>query len=207
MASSTRYAMVLMMVLAATVVVVTSVLTTTTTTTTTAFAQEGQGMRQTTTDGTLDLLLEPTWNPGSPGSTESQASFRVSFLNPGTDTLHEHQDYDFRILNSNGEQVFSAARQTNQPLLHNVPGTITVPYTFQEMGDYTIEVYLGGTGIGPTLIPTDETAKFNVVVTPEFPVGALGAIAALIGTAIVLSRSSSNSNSNSNRSSRFRLRL
>lgn len=204
MASSTRYAMVLMMVLAATViVVVTSVLTTTTT----AFAQEGQGMRQTTTDGTLDILLEPTWNPGSPGSAESQASFRVSFLNPGTDTLHEHQDYDFRILNSNGEQVFSAARQTNQPLLHNVPGTITVPYTFQEMGDYTIEVYLGGTGIGPTLIPTDETAKFNVVVTPEFPVGALGAIAALIGTAIVLSRSSSSNNSNSNRSSRFRLRL
>jgi hypothetical protein len=190
MASSTRYAMVLMMVLAATVVVVvTSVLTTTTTTT--AFAQEGQGMRQTTTDGTLDILLEPTWNPGSPGSTESQASFRVSFLNPGTDTLHEHQDYDFRILNSNGEQVFSAAGQTNQPLLHNVPGNITVPYTFGELGDYTIEVYLGGTGFGPTLIPTDETAKFNIVVTPEFPVGALGAIAALIGTAIVLSRSSS----------------
>jgi hypothetical protein len=198
MASSTRYAMVLM-VLAATVVV-TSVLATTTTT---AFAQEGQGMRQTTTDGTLDILLEPTWNPGSPGSTESQASFRVSFLKPGSDTLHEHQDYDFRILNSNGEQVFSAARQTNQPLLHNVPGTITVPYTFGEVGDYTIEVYLGGTGFGPTLIPTDETAKFNIVVTPEFPVGALGAIAALIGTAIVLSRSSSNSN----RSSRFRLRL
>jgi hypothetical protein len=201
MASSTRYAMVLMMVLAATVVVVvTSVLATTTTTT--AFAQEGQGMRQTTTDGTLDILLEPTWNPGSPGSTESQASFKVSFLKPGTDTLHEHQDYDFRILNSNGEQVFSAARQTNQALLHNVPGTITVPYTFGEVGDYTIEVFLGGTGIGPTLIPTDENAKFNVVVTPEFPVGALGAIAALIGTAIVLSRSSSNSN----RSSRFRLR-
>lgn len=203
MASSTRYAMVLMMVLAATVVVVVaSVLATTTTTT--AFAQEGQGMRQTTTDGTLDILLEPTWNPGSPGSTESQASFKVSFLKPGTDTLHEHQDYDFRILNSNGEQVFSAARQTNQALLHNVPGTITVPYTFGEVGDYTIEVFLGGTGIGPTLIPTDENAKFNVVVTPEFPVGALGAIAALIGTAIVLSRSSSNSNSN--RSSRFRLR-
>jgi hypothetical protein len=195
MASSTRYAMVLMMVLAGTVVVVTSVLATTTT----AFAQEGQGMmRQTTTDGTLDILLEPTWNPGSPGSTGSQASFRVSFLKPGTDSLHEHQDYDFRILNSNGEQVFSAARQTNQPLLHNVPGTITVPYTFEEVGDYTIEVYLGGTGIGPTLIPTDETAKFNTVVTPEFPVGALGAIAALIGTAIVLSRSNS---------SRFRLRL
>jgi hypothetical protein len=195
MASSTRYAMILMML--ATTIVAASV---SATTTTTAFAQEGQGMRQTTTDGTLDILLEPTWNPGN------QASFKVSFLNPGTDTLHEHQDYDFRILNSNGEQVFSTARQTNQPLLHNVPGTITVPYTFEEVGDYTIEVYLGGTGIGPTLIPTDESAEFNVVVTPEFPVGALGAIAALIGTAIVLSRSSSSSSSSSN-SGRFRLRL
>jgi hypothetical protein len=191
MASSTRYAMILMML--ATTIVAASV---SATTTTTAFAQ-GQGMRQTTTDGTLDILLEPTWNPGN------QASFKVSFLNPGTDTLHEHQDYDFRILNSNGEQVFSAARQTNQPLLHNVPGTITVPHTFGELGDYTIEVYLGGTGIGPTLIPTDETAKFNIVVTPEFPVGALGAIAALIGIAIMLSRSSSSSSSSSNR---FRLR-
>jgi hypothetical protein len=58
---------------------------------TAAYAQDG-GMAQTTSKDTLDIRLAPTWNEGG------QATFSVSFLNPGTDTLHEHQDYDFRIL-------------------------------------------------------------------------------------------------------------
>ena len=144
-----------------------------------AHAQEG-GMVDTTSKGTLDVRVEPTWNDNG------NATFRVSFLNPGTDTLHEHQDYDFRIL-KDGTEVFSAARQTGQALIHNVPGTITVPYTFQENGDYTVQIYLAGTGIAPT-IPTDEEANFPIQVTPEFPAGALGAIAALMTTAIVLAR-------------------
>ena len=144
-----------------------------------AHAQEG-GMVDTTSKGTLDVRVEPTWNDNG------NATFRVSFLNPGTDTLHEHQDYDFRIL-KDGTEVFSAARQTGQALIHNVPGTITVPYTFQENGDYTVQIYLAGTGIAPT-IPTEEEANFPIQVTPEFPAGALGAIAALMTTAIVLAR-------------------
>ncbi len=52
---------------------------------TAAYAQDG-GMAQTTSRGTLDVRLAPTWNEGG------QATFTVSFLNPGTDTLHEHQD-------------------------------------------------------------------------------------------------------------------
>lgn len=146
---------------------------------TVAYAQEGD-MLATTSKGTLDVRIEPTWNDGG------MATFRVSFLNPGTDVLHEHQDYDFRIL-KDGTEVFSAARQTGQNLIHNVPGTLTVPYTFQENGDYTIQIYLAGTGITP-IIPTDEEATFPIQVTPEFPTGALGAIAALMTTAIVLAR-------------------
>lgn len=146
---------------------------------TAAYAQEG-GMVDTTSKGTLDVRLEPTWNDNG------SATFRVSFLNPGTDTLHEHQDYDFRIL-KDGTEVFSAARQTGQALIHNVEGTITVPYTFQENGNYTVQVYLAGTGIAP-IIPTDEEATFPIQVTPEFPAGALGAIAALMTTAIVIAR-------------------
>jgi hypothetical protein len=146
---------------------------------TVAYAQE-DGMIATTSKGTLDIRLEPTWNENS------NASFKVSFLNPGTDTLHEHQDYDFRILKDNTE-VFSAARQTGQNLIHNVEGTITVPYTFQANGDYTIQVYLAGTGITPT-IPTDEDVTFPIHVIPEFPVGAFGGMAALFTTAIVLAR-------------------
>ena len=152
-----------------------------TTTATSAYAQDG-GMAQTTSKGTLDIRLAPTWNEGG------QAEFAVSFLNPGTETLHEHQDYDFRILRG-GQQVFSAAGQTGQAILHNVEGTLTVPYTFQENGDYTVQVYLAGTGISPT-IPTDEEATFPITVVPEFPAGGILAavLAASITTAIVLSQ-------------------
>jgi len=145
----------------------------------TAYAQEAW-LELPTSKGTLDIRIEPTWNDNG------NATFKVSFFNPGTDTLHEHQDYDFRILKEEVE-VFSAARQTGQTLIHNVEGTITVPYTFQENGDYTIQLYLAGTGIAPT-IPTEEVANFPVVITPEFPTGALGVVAALMTTAIVFTR-------------------
>jgi hypothetical protein len=150
-------------------------------TTAAVYAQEG-GMLKTTSKGTLDIRLEPIWSDGG------QASFNVGFLNPGTDTLHEHQDYDFRIL-KDGQVVFSAARQTGQAVLHNVEGTLTIPpYTFQENGDYTIQVYLAGTGIAPT-IPTDEEATFPITVVPEFPAaGVLAAFAVLMTTSIVLTR-------------------
>jgi hypothetical protein len=146
-----------------------------------AYAQEG-GMTATTSKGTLDVMLEPTQDPNDP----HKYTFNVSFLEPGTDTLHQHQDYDFRIL-KDGTEVFSAAKQTGQALIHNVPGTITVPYTFQENGSYTIQVYLGGTGI--PAIPTDEDAMFQLQVVPEFPAAVLGGmVAALMATAIVLAR-------------------
>jgi hypothetical protein len=151
-----------------------------TTTATAAYAQDG-GMMQTTSKGTLGIRLAPTWNEGG------QAAFTVSFLNPGTDTIHVHQDYDFRILQG-GQQVFSAANQVGQPLLHNVEGTLTVPFTFQENGDYTVQVYLAGTGI--PAIPTDEEATFPITVVPEFPAGGILAavLAASMTTAVVLSQ-------------------
>src|ERR687895_1027604 len=147
---------------------------------TAVYAQDG-GMVQATSKGTLDISLAPTWNEGG------QATFAVSFLDPGTETLHQHQDYDLRIL-KDGQQVFSAANQTGQAVLHNVEGTLTVPYTFQENGDYTIQLYLAG--IGLPAIPSDEEATFPITVVPEFPAGGIVA-ALLVGsltTAVVLSQ-------------------
>jgi hypothetical protein len=153
-----------------------------TTTTLAVYAQDG-GMVKTTDKGTLDVRLEPMWGEGG------QADFNVAFLNLGTDSLHEHQDYDIRIL-KDGQQVFSAANQTGQAVLHNVEGTLTVPYTFQENGDYTIQVYLAGTGISPT-IPTDEEATFSITAVPELPAAGILAVtlsALMITTSIVLAR-------------------
>jgi hypothetical protein len=141
-----------------------------------AYAQDG-GMMKTTSKGTLDIRLEPVWSDGG------QATFNVSFLNPGTGAAHQHQDYDFRIL-KDGQQVFSAANQTGQAVLHNVEGTVTIPYTFQGNGAYTIQVYLAGTGIAPT-IPTDEEATFSVTVTPEFPAGVVPSTLAVFMTSAI----------------------
>ncbi len=145
-----------------------------------AYAQDA-GMVKTTDNGSLDIRLVPEWNEGG------QATFTVNFLNPGTETLHEHQDYDFRIL-KDGQQVFSAATQTGQAVLHNVEGTLTVPYTFQENGDYTIQVYLAGVGL--PAIPTDEEATFPITVVPEFPAGGIIAafLVASITTVVLLSQ-------------------
>jgi len=148
-----------------------------------AYAQEG-GMMKTTSKGTLDIRLDPVWTEGG------QGQFTVSFLNPGTDTPHQHQDYDVKIL-KDGQQVFSAANQTGQAILHNVEGTVTVPtapFTFQQNGDYTIQVYLAATGISPP-IPTDEDATFSITVTPEFPAGVLlAALAVFMTTAVFLTQ-------------------
>ena len=148
--------------------------------TTVAYAQDA-GMVKTTDNDSLDIRLVPTWSEGG------QATFTVNFLNPGTETLHEHQDYDFRIL-KDGQQVFSAANQTGQAVLHNVEGTLTVPYTFQENGDYTIQLYLAGVGL--PAIPTDEEATFPITVVPEFPAGGILAafLVASMTAGIVLSQ-------------------
>jgi len=143
-----------------------------------AYAEDG--MVQHTSGGTLDIKLEPTWSDGG------QAKFKVTFLDPKTGAVHQHQDYDFRILKGDTE-VFSTSKQTGQPLIHNAEGTLTVPYTFTDQGDFKVQVYLAGTGISPT-IPTNETADFSIKVTPEFPVGALVGITALMGMVVVLSR-------------------
>ncbi len=146
-----------------------------------AYAQDA-GMVKTTDNGSLDIQLIPEWNEGG------QATFTVNFLNPGTETLHEHQDYDFRILRD-GQPVFSAANQTGQAVLHNVEGTVTIPYTFQENGDYTIQVYLAGVGL--PAIPTDEEATFSITVVPEFSVGGIVVaivIASMTTTAILSQR-------------------
>lgn len=127
----------------------------------------------------LDVAVEPEWSDGG------NAKFKISFFNPGTTTLHQHQDYDVAIL-QNGNEVFRASKATNQPVLHNVEGTLTVPYKFTQNGPYTVRVDLLGLGLPPVPIAPEHT-DLSVSVTPEFPLSILGAVAAAVmaGTVVV----------------------
>jgi hypothetical protein len=128
-------------------------------------------------------MLEQNW------TDDGSARFTVSFLNPNTTTLHEHQDYDI-LIRQGDSQIFSAAGATNQPLLHNVEGTTTIPlqpFDFPGNGDYTIEVQVLGLGFPPLPI-NPEVATFPITVVPEFPAGLTGIIGAAVASSVVLTR-------------------
>jgi hypothetical protein len=148
-----------------------------------AYAQDG--MRNSTSGNSVDVLVEPTWSDGG------QATFRVSFLRPGTDTLQVHIDYTFVIM-KDGEKVFDAGL-AGQPLLHTAEGLVTIPqspqpaYQFTGNGDYSITIAVHAINFLPI---NPETSTFPITVVPEFPAG--GIVTALLvsslTTAVVLSQ-------------------
>jgi hypothetical protein len=148
-----------------------------------AYAQNG--MRNSTSSNSVDVLVEPTWNDGG------QATFRVSFLRPGTDSLQEHIDYTFAIL-KDGEEVFNAGL-AGQPLLHTAEGLVTIPqspqppYQFPGNGDYSIAISVHAINFLPI---SPETSTFPIMVVPEFPTGGILVmlLVASITTAIVISQ-------------------
>jgi uncharacterized GH25 family protein len=105
------------------------------------------GTKKTATSGgTLDVKLEPSPNPIKSGQ---EIKYKVTFLQKGTDTVQVHIDYDFIILKDNTVEVFKASQQTAQPLLHTAEGIITIPFTLEEPGDYTIKVPMMGINFIP----------------------------------------------------------
>jgi hypothetical protein len=117
------------------------------------------GMKKTTSGGSLDVLLQPSPEPvGHTGPT----SFKVSFLQKGPDTVQPHIDYDFIIMN-NGKEVFQASQLAGQPgkPLHTAEGVVTIPYTFQSSGDYSINVQVFGILFNPI---KPESAQYSIKV-------------------------------------------
>jgi hypothetical protein len=113
---------------------------------------------KTTSGGTLDVKLEPTPNPIKSGQ---ETEYKVTLLKKGTDTVQVHVDYDFIILKNNSTEVFRASQQTGQPLLHTAEGIVTIPFTLQEPGNYTIRVPVMGINFIPI---ATEDADFPVKV-------------------------------------------
>ncbi|HZA69535.1 MAG TPA: hypothetical protein VE548_07525 [Nitrososphaeraceae archaeon] len=99
-----------------------------------------------TSGGTLDVKLESTPNPIKSGQ---ETNYKVTFLQKGTDTVQVHIDYDFIILEDNNIEVFKASQPIGQPLLHTAEGIVTIPFTLEEAGNYTIKVSVMGINFIP----------------------------------------------------------
>ncbi|HYY70935.1 MAG TPA: hypothetical protein VE595_00865 [Nitrososphaeraceae archaeon] len=122
-----------------------------------SFGVMNPNLVQSTTDGSLDVSISPS---SEVINTNDQVKFKINFFEPGTDKIQVHVDYDFQILN-NGEEIFSAAKQISQPLLHTAEGSVTIPFTFSSPGGYSINIPV----LGINFVPINpESAKFEFTV-------------------------------------------
>ena len=136
-------------------------------------------MVQRASGSALDVMVEPQWEQ------DGQARFKVTFLQPSSQTVQVHVDYDLVVKDESGNEVFRATDQfANQPVLHTESGIVTIPqapssYKFGANGSFTVTVEMFGIQFIPI---SPETAEFSINVTPEFPAGALAIAAAMAGT-------------------------
>ena len=111
------------------------------------------------TNGTsvdIDLQIQ-----AFPVTKNVDTQFMITFLQPSTQTVQVHVDYDFAITKMNNE-VFRASSKTGQPLLHTAEGIVKIPYKFEEGGQYSIQVSV----IGINFIPIKtEQALFDLKVS------------------------------------------
>jgi uncharacterized protein YfaP (DUF2135 family) len=123
----------------------------------TSFAVSATTMTKPTSGGSLNVVLEPTPDPIVKGT---QTNLKVSFDQKGTSTVQPHIDYDVTISKA-GKQLFNAVTLAGQsgPSLHTSDGMITIPYTFQGPGIYTINVSVFGILFNPI---NPEFAQFQV---------------------------------------------
>ena len=111
------------------------------------------------TDGkslNIDLQIQPF-----PVTKNVDTQFMIKFLQPSTQSVQVHVDYDFAITKMKSE-VFRASTKTGQPLLHTAEGTVKIPYKFDQAGQYSIQISVMGINFIP--IKTEQ-ALFDLKVS------------------------------------------
>jgi hypothetical protein len=104
----------------------------------------------------IDLQVQPF-----PISKDVDSQFMITFLQPSSQTVQVHVDYDFAITNNDSE-VFRASTKTGQPLLHTAEGIVKIPYKFDQGGEYSLQVSVMGINFIP--IKTEQ-ALFDLKVS------------------------------------------
>lgn len=141
---------------------------------------------QTTTElftETGNIKVGAEWTP-IPLSANSDSTLTLSFFDEFAGAkITDDVSYNLRILDSNGTQAYGKSGQVAKG------GTTTQTIDFPSDEHYRVEVEI--TGIEKEGQPIDQTRNGvarGTVVVPEFPAGALIAVAGVIGAAITAQR-------------------
>lgn len=102
-----------------------------------------------TDGGSILIRLEPS--PSQIKSNE-QTQMKISFMQPNTQKIQPHIDYDLVIKdNITNKAIFQASNQTGQPglPLHTAESVVTIPFTFPNIGSYSLEIPVYGILFNP----------------------------------------------------------
>lgn len=124
-----------------------------------AFAQQSMDLEATSDQGSF--LVQVVWSQAEVGQ---ENTFDISFVEPETGSKLEDIKYEFSILQ--GDSV--KEHKVDQVAAHQ-------EFTFDEPGQYVVRI--------DNIDGLDEGAEIPIQVTPEFPAGALVAVAA-VGAAV-----------------------
>jgi hypothetical protein len=83
-----------------------------------------------------------------PVTKNVDTQFMITFLQPSTQSVQVHVDYDLAISKMNSE-VFRASSKTGQPLLHTAEGIVKIPYKFDQGGQYSVQITVMGINFIP----------------------------------------------------------
>src|SRR5678816_302525 len=83
-----------------------------------------------------------------PVTKNVDTQFMITFLQPSTQSVQVHVDYDLAISKMNSE-VFRASSKTGQPLLHTAEGIVKIPYKFDQEGQYSVQISVMGINFIP----------------------------------------------------------
>ena len=120
------------------------------------FGQDQSQQIKPTSGGTINVgfLTDPA-NP-NPGD---ETQLKISFINKQSNAIQQHIDY--RVTVTQGQnQVFGI------PITHTAEGSVSIPYQFQNAGDYQVTVSVEGILFQP--IPP-ETVVFSITVGSSQP--------------------------------------
>lgn len=147
-----------------------------------ATADNAQTTGEMLTDsGNINILVE--WTP-SPLNAGTDSTLKLAFSDGFSgQKITDDVKYNLRILDFNGTQVYTKTGLVAQG------GTGTQTIDFPSNENYRMEVEI--TGIAKDGQPDDQTRNGiarGTVVVPEFPTGALIAVASVIGVLVVMQR-------------------
>ncbi len=139
-------------------------------------SDEVSPLRLKTDNDSVNVIV--SWLPQQiePGQ---EVTFIVNYRDAVTDQPLTHINHDFEITDETGRVIESA------PGLHTHSGGDIHTVTFDQTGNFKLEVTILGLGIDPPFDTTRSgTAQTAIVVVPEFPVAPF-ILAAATGLAIV----------------------